>query len=239
MSQHNRSHKLLGRCLENDRGVAFLFQAYLIAFWMMMLIGAMMMRSNQELQAARLAIEQQQSFWIAEMGMDETVYHLKLNPPTLTNGQCTIPILRLVSQSPLTTENFWFLGTDPFTTGKLDTSIRGYTVQICRRAEGEYQLNFIGITSPRTASMITTVADVPNLNLRFKHALFAPQTITVTRSTFSSVPHATDLVQGGTFQPLTAGSILLGSQAHLGTLGDGVPGLVPRSRRQNIEGAAQ
>lgn len=196
MNTHNAAQNQAGRFL-GQRGVAFLFQAYLIAFWCLVLVGAMFMRSSAELEQARFDIETQQAFWLAEMGVDEIAYGLKVNPPTLSANQCTKPILRIMSASVVYPAAASVLvGTNPLSNG---TS--GYTAQVCRTVSGEYNINSAGVGGTRGTSRITTLVNVPSNNLKFPQALLAMTSITLQQgSVAEAVEQATDLSQGGSFQ---------------------------------------
>jgi len=186
----------------------------------MVLVGAMFMRSNAEIEQARYAVESQQAFWLAEMGVDEVSYGLKVNPPTLEPSQCTKPILRILSTpAAYATSASTFVGTAPLTNGTI-----GYTAQVCRcrytppplgssalpspclTDTGEYVISAFGVGGTRGTSLVTTLVNVPSNNLKFSRALLATTTITLQQNSMTAaVEQATVLSQGGSFRaPMAA-----------------------------------
>lgn len=159
--------------LRSQQGIVVLLHTYLVTFSLLLLTAALLTRTSIDLQHAELSVSQYQALWEAEGALDEALYGLRINTPTLTSNQCTSP-----TQSAL-----------PAVSGKSST------YQVCLTPNQEYQILVTG-GSQRAVERLTAFAEIPSQNLRFRNALLAIDKLELRRGDFGSLTSALSVMGG-------------------------------------------
>jgi len=160
--------------LHSRQGIVVLLHTYLVTFSLLLLTAALLTRTSIDLQHAELSVSQYQALWQAEGALDEALYGLRVNTPTLTPNQCTSP-----TQSSL-----------PAVPGKSSS-----TYQVCLTPNQEYQILVTG-GSQRAVERLTAFAEIPSQNLRFRNALLAIDKLELRRADFGSLTSALSVMGG-------------------------------------------